>query len=48
MAKYLGKTKLNYIHKTICIGGLIRIAFFKLGYRWTLRIEIGQGWENCK
>ena len=47
MSKYLGKPKLNYIHKSICLFKIIRIAFFKLGHRWTIRIEIGQGWDNC-
>lgn len=45
MARYLGKSKLIYIHKAFKIG-IIRIAFFKLNKKWTIRIEIGQGWEK--
>lgn len=43
MKKYLGKKNLKYIHKVFHIG-FIRIAFFKLGRRWTIRIEINKGW----
>lgn len=45
MTRYLGKRKLNYIHKSICLFKFIRIAFFKLNHRWTIRIEISHGWE---
>ena len=45
MNKYLGKKKLNYLHKYFHIGKYIRIAFFKLHKKWTLRVELSDGWN---
>jgi len=46
MTRYLGKKKLNYIHKSFNIGKYFRFAFFKLNKKWTIRIEISDGWEK--
>ena len=44
MTKYLGKKKLNYIHKTFKIG-FIRIDFFKLRSKWSIRLAFEKGWN---
>jgi hypothetical protein len=45
MTRYLGKKKLNYIHKSFKLG-IIRISFFKLNKKWTIRMEMSYGWEK--
>jgi len=44
MGKFIKYKKRIYIHETLKIGWL-RVSFFRLGRRFSVRLEIAKGWE---